>query len=70
LVAELKVVTIPEELATIVVSLEPNVNGPTVEVMLHGADGEHPGAVVLKACPEIFTGRPMVVQLAPSTAWT
>jgi hypothetical protein len=47
LVAELKVVTIPEELATIVVSLEPNVNGPTVEVMLHGADGEHPGAVVL-----------------------
>ena len=68
--AEENVAAIPAELATIVVSLEPKVNGPTVEVMLHGAAGEQPGAVVLKASPEIFTAWPMEVQLFASATCT
>ena len=62
-----KVDTIPAEVAAIVELLEPKVKGPTVEVMLHGAAGEQPGAEVLNASPVIFTGCPMVVQLVPMT---
>jgi hypothetical protein len=62
--------TIPEELAATNGSLEPKANGPTVEVILHGAEGEQPGAVVLNAAPEMLIGFPIVVQLLPRTACT
>jgi hypothetical protein len=65
LVVDENVETIPEELAAIVESLLPKVNGPTVEVISHGACGEQPGAEVLKALPVTFTGCPMLVQLVP-----
>jgi hypothetical protein len=48
--------TIPEELAAMVVSFVPKENGPTVEVMSQGAEGEHPGAEVLNALPETVIG--------------
>ena len=53
---------IPDEFVAIVRSFEPKKMGPTVEVMSHGAAGEHPGAEVLKAEADAFTTCPMVVQ--------
>ena len=52
----------PEEVEATNVSLVPKLNGPTVEVISQGAEGEQPGAVVLKASPQIEIGCPIVVQ--------
>jgi hypothetical protein len=60
----------PAELAAMVVSFVPKVNGPTVEVMSHGADGEHPGAEVLYAFPVKLMGCPMLVQPDPMMVCT
>ena len=49
---------------------EPKVKGPTVEVMSQGAEGEHPGAEVLKAFPDTAIGFPIEVQALGTTAST
>jgi hypothetical protein len=48
--------TIPAELAAMVLSFVPKVNGPTVEVISQGAEVEHPWAEVLKALPDTLIG--------------
>ena len=62
--------SIPAEVAATTVLFEPKAKGPTVEVMSQGAEGEHPGADVLKAFPVIAIALPIEVQPLGITAST